>query len=71
MQIRRIGLAICLMGSAYTACAGYSWSEYQPKAPPADRPALHTQGFAWSEYQPKAPPADRPALHTHGFAWSE
>ena len=71
MQIRRIGLGICLIGAAYTASAGYAWSEYQPKAPPADRPALSTHGYAWSEYQPKAPPADRPALVTRGYAWSE
>ena len=71
MQIRRIGLAICLMGAAYTASAGYLWSDYQPKAPPADRPALVTQGYVWSNYQPKAPPADRPAAATRGYLWSE
>ena len=71
MQIRRIGLAICLMGAAYTACAGYSWSNYQPKAPPEAKPALSTHGYSWSNYQPKAPPAAKPALSTHGYAWSE
>jgi len=68
MQIRRIGLAICLMGAAYTASAGYSWSDY---ATPADRPALQTHGYAWSELRAKAPPAQKPALATRGYAWSE
>ena len=49
MQIRRIGLAICLMGAAYTASAGYAWSEYQAKVPPAAKPALSTHGYSWSE----------------------
>jgi hypothetical protein len=71
MQIRRFAIAVCLMGAAYTASAGYTWSDYQPKSPPAERPALVTQGYSWSEFQPKAPPAERPALATRGYTWSD
>ena len=71
MQIRRIGVAICLMGAAYTASAGYVWSDYQPKAPAAERPALATRGYVWSDYQPKAPAAEKPAAAVQGYVWSD
>jgi hypothetical protein len=71
MQIRRIGLAICLMGAAYTASAGYTWSQYQEKAPPAAKPALATRGYTWSQYQPKAPSSEKPVAAVHGYTWSQ
>ena len=71
MEIRRIGIAICLMGAAYTASAGYAWSDFQAKAPPAQKPALVTQGNAWSDYQPKTPPGEDPKAVVHGYAWSD
>jgi hypothetical protein len=70
MQIRRVGLAICLMSAAYTASAGYVWSNYQPKTPPAEKAALVTRGYVWSNYQPKTPPTESAALATRGYVWS-
>jgi hypothetical protein len=71
MEIRRIGLALCLMGAAYTASAGYVWSDFQPKAPPEAKPALATKGYVWSDFQPKTPPGEKAALATKGYSWSD
>jgi hypothetical protein len=71
MDIRRIGLGLCLMGAAYTASANYVWADFQPKAPPAGKAAAATQNYVWADFHQKAPPAEKPAATVHGYVWAD
>lgn len=49
MQIRMIGLTVCLLGMAYTASAGYTWNKFHDSDTASVKPALATHGYTWNK----------------------
>src|SRR5271154_5339033 len=71
MRIRMMGAALCLLGAAYTANAGYSWSEFKAEGSVTKQPAARTTGYSWSELRAGDTNAPKSAAKTHGYSWSE
>ena len=71
MQIRMIGLTVCLLGMAYTASAAYTWNKFQGSDTASVKPTLATHAYTWNKFQGSDAASVKPVFATHGYTWDK
>src|SRR5262245_38012793 len=71
MIIRKIGLAVCLLGLASAANAGYSWNQRNVRGETSKPPAAATHGYGWTRIRGTDEDSKIPEATTRGYSWNQ